>query len=331
MQNAFVFISILILNFQLTLSDNFKGIFVNYHITHHAGTTIYFLARDSNLNYDGMNAIYNIGDKNNSHDHYQPNFKYQFEVKNKDEVFNMWHTPITYDYKAWFKRINTTVRDPTKIRNFVSIEQPLIDPIWNILPFDNPLIKNMIIMRNPLTRIIAGDGNMNKKDIAKNGYTNRFKLYNNYALRWLAGIAEKYDYDVAINENNYNVALKRLKSFDHVVIMEDIIETADFLCKEWNWAKCMSISNKDHIHPRLVINNDTLIKEYLDMYYYDIKLYEEAVKISLKQLIEKNYKHDILDKFPDNYKESLLKELETPIENLRRKLSEIPQWLQMEL
>ena len=86
---------------------------------------------------------------------------------------------------------------------------------------------------------------------------------------------------------------------------------------------------KENIHPRIKINNDTLIREFLDIYYYDIKLYEEAIKISLNQLKEKLYIHDILNNFPINYKESLLKELEIPIENINRRLIEIPKWLEM--
>lgn len=184
-------------------------------------------------------------------------------------------------------------------------------------------------MRNPLTRAISGDGGMNKTDIALNGYTNHIKLYNNYALRWLAGVADDDDWNKNITEDNYNKALKRLKKFEHVAIIEDLIETLNFMCVEWSWSKCKTKKKNINIHPRIIINNDTLIREFLDIYYYDIKLYEEAIKISINQLKEKLYKHDILNNFPTNYKEALLKELEIPIENLNRRLIEIPKWLEM--
>ena len=41
-------------------SLNEKPFFFNYHITHHAGTALFQLAREAGMIWDGMNAMFNI-------------------------------------------------------------------------------------------------------------------------------------------------------------------------------------------------------------------------------------------------------------------------------
>jgi hypothetical protein len=65
------------------------------------------------------------------------------------------------------------------------------------------------------------------------------------------------------------------------------------------------------------------------MNYWDIKLYDDAVKMALQQLKHHNYESKILETFPSSFRTGMMSELETPIEQLRRKLTTIPKWLNM--
>jgi hypothetical protein len=48
-------------NYPIQYSRTEKHIlFVNYHITHHAGTALWYFAREQPLVSDGMNAMHNI-------------------------------------------------------------------------------------------------------------------------------------------------------------------------------------------------------------------------------------------------------------------------------
>lgn len=83
-------IIILILDLFQLISSLSDSIFVNYHITHHAGTSIFRLAKESFLNYDGMNGIYNIEDQHLYFHHTLNSEQYQFYNKSqtKQGVFN---------------------------------------------------------------------------------------------------------------------------------------------------------------------------------------------------------------------------------------------------
>jgi hypothetical protein len=160
----------------------------------------------------------------------------------KEDTFNMWHTPITNDLRSWgYPRLNTTLPDPNVIRNYISCEQQGCDNIWNVFPIGHDKVKTMIAMRNPLSRSLAGDGGLNRTDIAVNGYYNTFAKSNNFALRFILGIPRVDKHILGyrdVNEIDYHKAVQRLKSFDHIIITESMDETTHFLCKEWGWSTC---------------------------------------------------------------------------------------------
>ena len=305
------------------------GLFLNMHITHHAGTSLFKLAKANGLHLDGVNGNFNLSPTTNIG---------SISQLSANDVLKKWRTPVTNDYHSWSNR-NHVVSTPDEvqsvkpIRNYVSLEQELLDNVWDVLPLSDPSVHSMIAMRNPISRVLSGDGSMPKMIGHPPNYHTWMHIHTNYAIRYVAGIGKrtynpsKYRLEGQhhlITEATYLKAVERLKKFDHILITEDMAETAQFICKEWQWNSCLpSRSNGTaqqvrHINPRLTINNDTLYREYMDLGYWDFKLYETAVQMARAQLIAGGYERSVIDTYPTDLRQAMLKGLETPLSELDR-------------
>lgn len=64
------------------------------------------------------------------------------------------------------------------------------------------------------------------------------------------------------------------------------------------------------------------------MNYWDIKLYDDAVRLSIQQLKQNNYKTKLLDTFPKSFRDAMITELNITMKEMKRKLLSVPSWLQ---
>lgn len=282
-----------------------EGLFLNVHITHHAGTNLWRLATKNGLASDGMDSNYNLGKNSNC----------KGGAMTKEETLKAWISPVTNDTKSWCHRALGVPVKPLRMRQYVSVEQSLTGDVFNAIPLENrTLVHSMIVMRNPLMRSLAGGPEVSFR---KADHPNTKKWHSlgaflkgnsNYAIYQLTGLPnlsdawhkapKKNSKNRSLTENDYKLAVARLYKFDHVIIQEAMDETSYFICSEWNWQYCVlpPSSALDVTHPRERIANDTLYKELLGMeYYWDYRLYDTAVNMSKAQMNQKGLPNPELD------------------------------------
>ncbi len=83
------------------LNSKPRTLFMNYHITHHAGTTMYDLAGRANLSRDGVSGNYNI-----------------VIGETVDEVFQKWMTPC--NFSAYPRKNHEPIIGPTDGKSWAS-------------------------------------------------------------------------------------------------------------------------------------------------------------------------------------------------------------------
>lgn len=229
---------------------------IHYHITHHAGTTFWRIA-NKNINEFGKGINGTMTDIN-----------------------------IYASEEDWNKYVNKIVNC-----KWVNIEEPL--PINVSIPNSVKNISWVITIRNPLNRLLSGDGRMNDFPEIKESanYINWINHQNNqnYSLRWLCGKSKLLTID------DLEFAKKRLKKFDIIMVVEDLNNSYKILEKVFNW-KYTEIEKKNYEDPKIKINNDLEYENFIKRNILDIKLYIYGLQLALECYEKYGIKTDNLKK-----------------------------------
>lgn len=128
----------------LALQTHTFAIFVNYHITHHAGTSVFMLARAAGLAWDGTNGIFNV------------------VTDDPKRQYELWTSNVTSYKKGWVERPNDTSIILPQKREYVAVEQRLYTSVWKGFSLEFPDVHSVFVMRHPIDRLLSSDGNMPK-------------------------------------------------------------------------------------------------------------------------------------------------------------------------
>lgn len=299
-------------------------LFMNYHITHHAGTALHdFIS--TQLIWDGMNGMYNVPSG----------------PITKEGMYRLWTTEVQYAIRkgdSFIYPVEMQARTVRKVENytahprlamseavdnvlkrgrrqFLEVEQSLKDHVYNALPIDHPNVRSMVVMKNPAVRAVSADRDtphFTQKFGAVKGqnvFHSWMIKHHNYALKWLSGMEFDSSNEKG-KEDAYHKAAERLRSFEHIVIQEAMPETTYFFCTEWKLPKCIFPTWK-HAHQPLFdrFGNISFIHEFLEQDKWNFKLYDLAISIAKEQIEANNLTHSALDTFPNNTHAALLKDL----------------------
>jgi hypothetical protein len=320
------------------LNHKERRVFFNYHITHHAGTSLFIMADHAHVPWDGTNGIYH------------PPISASGLACNKTELLEKWMSNVNYsiypnkkllptDLSSWSDRTNK-LNSTTSLslpRQYVAIERPLTS-IWDCIPMDDNRVNSMIVMRNPISRllklldfhlslmnvtslsILLGRLNPNHLGNYSNKEFKTLNKFSNYALKWLGGV-EPIDFsgnaEFRPTPSLYRLALQRLKSFDHIIIMEAFDETTQFLCCEWGWKYCDPIRSQvrgshtasTHMSYNTLFNNSELFRRIIDHNRFELKLYDRAIELAKYQMKRMNLPTPALNLLTNNTRDALLKDL----------------------
>merc|ERR1740121_1807560 len=147
--------------------------------------------------------------------------------------------------------------------------------LHELLPCNSNNFASVIIMRDPLSRILSSDGMWTTTATEHTQKCNT----DNYGLRWLIG---KGVANGEIDDDDLVLAKARLDMFDVILITENFTETATLLCSELGWTDCR-INQKHHPAPADILPADVL-KEWTQRNHYDTELYKYAVQKSAAML-----------------------------------------------
>jgi hypothetical protein len=329
------------------LNDKPRDFFFLYHITHTGGTNMWMLADRARLPWDGMNSIFNP-DPHETKEHlvkrWLTNVSYSVHPNGNVLPTNMYSWKRTEVFRRFPN--STVLQNFTLKRRYASIEHPM-DDIYGAIPVGMREVNSMIIMRNPLAlfmNFFTEEANKHPelphRAHAATSASERkhwpfaelvFSTFHNYALRSLSGHRLNATMNKAhintslaeigsvVTEEHFEVAAKRLREFDHHLILEDMHESTRFLCCEWRWAVCSPAApatprlERTHQTPRRWFGDDELYREFLDGSRWDFKLYDVAVGLALAQLQAMGVNSTVLAGFPRDSRQALLDELEQEI------------------
>ena len=260
-----------------------NGIIINFHVTHHAGTSLYAQAMVNGLRSDGLNGIYNphAGDT-------------------PKQTENKWLSS-TVDGRA--KKLR---RNGPGLRQWASIEPGFSRTFGpETVPWDSERVVFITVWRHPMTRLLSLAGtekkfpeinyrcSVHRLDCPADytNYVQNGRKYNdNYALRMLAN---KYHGLPPLTVADVEVAKARLRNFSLILIEEWMPETSKLLCAFLKWKDCTSVLGKKRTvsptalkskSPRERIQNDTLYADLLERNRMDIELYHYARTLALEQM-----------------------------------------------
>ena len=126
-------------------------------------------------------------------------------TKTKSETISEWFQLVNYtfdnsrrnvyhplDMKSRHKRLRqnqrtineNTTKLYTSTRQFLSVEQPLEDHVWNALPLkwnqNGQKVKSMIVMKNPIVRVLSGNRDVIFKSKQLNNYFHSHSFFFRY-------------------------------------------------------------------------------------------------------------------------------------------------------
>lgn len=327
------------------LNTKERRLFFNYHMTHHAGTSLAYMADRAELPWDGM-----LGNYLPREGIHKPSANASAaEIQSlKNALLNKWLGSIDYIKKSDksimpVDMLSFSDRAPTGNktvefslpRRYVAIENTL-DEIWSILPLDDNRVNSMIVMRNPISRllkmldhIMLGSNQANllpgylskidPRNITDRTIENAINRFNSYSLKHMIG-AHHTEFAgfrrFEGTKEKYEKAAARLERFDHVLILEAFSETSQFLCCEWKWKYCDSLltssksgkgKHSSEIHK--MFNNSALYRYILDENTWELKLYDKAKELAKMQMRKLGLPSPVLDRLPIDTKQWMLDEL----------------------
>ena len=255
------------------------GLILHIHITHHAGTTF----------------CTTVGHSPDAVGGSAPSFACT-AVKPEDNVTD---PNFPESNKPWTREeTSKNVAIVRKYFHMLSMEfgysqKSLPHPPLSVMDWENPNLFSVIVMRDPISRLLAGDGWVNKNfpDISRGnatekdwwGYANNTWFTNNYALRVLAGdgCCDGAKTDPTYLEN----AKALMERFSIVLDMECIAEGIEAVGSLLNitLARKDLLRKKKYIRPssRERIGHDNVYEFLLDKNRLDIELYEWSKNLAL--------------------------------------------------
>jgi hypothetical protein len=242
---------------------------LNFHITHHGGTSTCFWARDNGpVPQFACMAGENVPP-------YLSRFSHVREL------------PWSYN------RTDFYVRELRKYFHFVSWEFNVknLPASLNDTNFEHPNLLSIIIMRNPLTRLMSSVGHDN---FVKNNtveewwdYANSSEQTDNYTLHSLTSY-EGCCQGEKTSSKYVDMAKTNLKRFTFIIDLECLDESLMSLCEILNLNISANLhwnahSKSGHYDLRSRLQNDTLYKHLVNRNARDIELYEWAKTQALVQ------------------------------------------------
>ena len=264
-------------------------LFAHYHVTHHAGTAIWSIAKQAlyDGNSDGMNGIFNLGTKamrSHCRDHgghapacvplpnetdVEPDAfsspkwgapgspdRDVFAGVSREWEIKRWRTLTASADKSWYHKgeLDGTIEPDGSMRRWVSIEMPMYAYAWSVFPWgEGPRrrISTMTAVRHPLNVMLS---NSRDDQRAKPERLQEAKNKDNFALRWFSG---NTDLGVPVSEPDPERAADRLARFDNVAVVEALADTLRFMCDDWDWKVCdPSGKKKHHSLPRVPLSDE---------------------------------------------------------------------------
>jgi hypothetical protein len=253
--------------------QNYKegsALMLNFHITHHGGTTACYWARENGpVPKFACMAGANVPS-------YLSNFSDVGELP--------WSSNQTDFY----------VRELRKYFHFVSWEfnWQTLGSSLNDTNLEHPNLVSIIIMRNPLTRLMSSVGRFFvKSDTAEEwwDYASNSLHTNNYALRSLTSY-EGCCQGEKTSSKYVDMAKSNLKRFTFIIDLECLEESLMSLCEILDlnlpvnaYENTHSKSKTGHYDLRSRLHNDTLYRHLVNRNARDIELYEWAKTQALVQ------------------------------------------------
>jgi len=174
---------------------------------------------------------------------------------------------------------------------------------WARVPWDDPKMVSVLVMRHPLDRCLSGDGRMVDygtalalKNLDSNGRATSFNFSgwldgpwcDNYALRILSNhpVSKRQPnlltyggYYAPVTKNHLAKAKSWITKVTVLLDQACLSSSLKDLFKTIGWDKIAVRHNNYHQKPvRQLIGNDTLYERLVRMNQYDIELYEWSKK-----------------------------------------------------
>lgn len=205
---------------------------------------------------------------------------------------NLWFFHITHHagttIKTLARKNNLTLREGITKRNS---SQPLVDSnaffhdftesslppldLGNTLPCNRDDFVSMISMRDPMARILSGDGMWHTNSYENTDTCNT----DNYGLRKLIGKA----FGETISDSDLAFAKQRLEMFDVVLDVGDFSNSIALLCSELGWKLCSVEAKKskgENILETIENNSPDLYEKWQRRNQPEIELYKHAQMLS---------------------------------------------------
>lgn len=263
-------------------------LYLHYHVTHHAGTTVYKLAKHAGVipsKGDGRNGIFNIGTRHmrswcdNNPKLAPACVPWPNATDVAPDAFACGDgatgmpTRVTFAggiSRAWQLerwRTNTTSLDHSwhhehevdpdgPMRQWVSIEMPMYAFAWSAFPRgDGPRLRisTMTAVRHPLG-VIASAYYAYWHDNHTRTEEKVHDLTRLLEPRKLDNYATRWfsgntDFGgVPLSERDFQRAADRLLRFENVAVVEALADTLRFWCDDWGLSKCDPSVTKTNVH-----------------------------------------------------------------------------------
>ena len=169
--------------------------------------------------------------------------------------------------------------------DWMQIEGPLPDN----LPWNSDKITFTTIIREPLSRAVAGDGFMNKFPEIKKGDYSRWvsewkQMTDNYNTRWIANKWTGFSNSNVpeLHPEDLKKAKDILDKFDLIILLEDLPEASITLKNKLGWEHWDMGSKKHKKSTEEKINDKKVFEQLKNQNKFDIELYNYAKKIKTK-------------------------------------------------
>jgi hypothetical protein len=182
----------------------------------------------------------------------------------------------TFDSKLLHMWGETTKGRPDKLP---------VSSLIDFIPCTSNNFVSMIILRDPISRILASDAMWTTTTTEHVDDCNT----DNYGMRWLTGKGG----GVKLTLDDLKVAKQRLDMFDIVLITENITQTSKMLCRDLGWKDCL-IKQRNHPRPVEVLPA-SLFERWTKRNYFELELYKYAVKRSNAMMASSDATLSVLD------------------------------------
>jgi hypothetical protein len=152
-------------------------------------------------------------------------------------------------------------------------------PLKEQVPCDSNKFVSIFPVRNPLPRILSGDGSWTT---SANKYTDKCNT-DNYGLRKLLGKS----FRAPINRTDIEFAKRRLESFDIVLDVATYAESVGAMCKALGFSKCV-LGHINAEHGKTAVTEDDVLElvgpdifaRWKERNAPELEVYEHAQKLA---------------------------------------------------